>query len=204
LLSPVYFTRTVYFTRILYCFPLDTLITFVSSKPVRLTTSSQVENKVLGCVVCRFRVAASKQSLDETPYINCPKLSQTSKHHLQLFVSSLQERLNLGFLTEGKLAAILITPSSWGSQRAGYSPRARTVCYASTWHQQLLGLTVGSSWGLSRSCTEKSFLSKLCCNIGVRASSANNHNGSPLVAIGYRSQWLKNLTLMHPGHWSAW
>jgi hypothetical protein len=33
--------------------------------------------------VCRFRIAASKQSLDEAPYINCPKLSQTSKHHLQ-------------------------------------------------------------------------------------------------------------------------
>jgi hypothetical protein len=65
-----------------YCFPLDTLITFVSSKPVRLTTSSQVGSKVLGCVVCRFRVAASKQRLDEAPYINCPKLSQTSKHHL--------------------------------------------------------------------------------------------------------------------------
>jgi hypothetical protein len=32
--------------------------------------------------VCRFHVAASKQSLDEAPYINCPKLSQTSKHHL--------------------------------------------------------------------------------------------------------------------------
>jgi hypothetical protein len=28
----------------------------------------------------------------------------------------------LGFLTEGKLAAILITPFSWGSQRAGYFP----------------------------------------------------------------------------------
>jgi hypothetical protein len=27
---------------------------------------------------------------------------------------------NLGFLTEGKSAAIFITPSSWGSQRAGY------------------------------------------------------------------------------------
>jgi hypothetical protein len=136
LLSPVYFTCTVYFTRILYCFPLDTLIIFVSSKPVRLTTSSQVGNEVLGCVVCRFRVAASKQSLDEAPYISCPKLSQTSKHHLQSFVSPLQERLNFGFLTEGKLAAILIIPSSWGSQRAGYSPRRRTVCYASTWHQQ--------------------------------------------------------------------
>jgi hypothetical protein len=33
----------------------------------------------------------------------------------------------LGFLTEGKLAAILITPSSWGSQRAGCSPRTRTI-----------------------------------------------------------------------------
>jgi hypothetical protein len=32
--------------------------------------------------VCRFRVVAGKQSLDEVPYINCPKLSQTSKHHL--------------------------------------------------------------------------------------------------------------------------
>jgi hypothetical protein len=31
--------------------------------------------------------------------------------------------INLGFLTEGKLAAILITPSSWGSQWAGHSPR---------------------------------------------------------------------------------
>jgi hypothetical protein len=42
--------------------------------------------------VCRFHVAASMQSLDEAPYINCPKLSQTSKHHLQSFVSPLQDR----------------------------------------------------------------------------------------------------------------
>jgi hypothetical protein len=66
-----------------YYFPLDTFIPFVSSKPVRLTTSSQVGNKLFGCVLCRFRIAASKQSLDEAPYINCPKLSQTSKYHLQ-------------------------------------------------------------------------------------------------------------------------
>jgi hypothetical protein len=84
----------------------------------------------------------AKQSLDEAPYINCPKLSQASKHHLQSFVSPFQERLNLGFLTEGKLAAILITHSSWGSQRADYSPRTRTACYTSTWHQQLLSLPI--------------------------------------------------------------
>jgi hypothetical protein len=42
-----------------YHFPLDRLIPFVSSKLVRLTTSSQVGNKVFGCVVCRFHVATS-------------------------------------------------------------------------------------------------------------------------------------------------
>jgi hypothetical protein len=84
LLSPIYFARTVYFTRILLLFSTRyTLITFVSSEPVRLTTSSQVGNKVLDCAMCRFCVAASKQSLDEASYINCLKLSQTSKHHLQ-------------------------------------------------------------------------------------------------------------------------
>jgi hypothetical protein len=35
--------------------------------------------------------------------------------------------INLGFLTEGKLAAILITPSSWGSQQAGHSPRIKLI-----------------------------------------------------------------------------
>jgi hypothetical protein len=41
-------------------------------------------------------------------------------------LSLLSKNNNLGFLTEGKPAAILITPSSWGSQRAGCSPRTRT------------------------------------------------------------------------------
>jgi hypothetical protein len=59
------FTLLTLFTLLAYYyhFPLDTLIPFVSSKPVRLTTSSQVGNKVLGCVVCKFRVAASNGKL---------------------------------------------------------------------------------------------------------------------------------------------
>jgi hypothetical protein len=46
------FTLLALFTLLAYYyhFPLDTLIPFVSSKPVRLTTSSQVGNKVFGCV----------------------------------------------------------------------------------------------------------------------------------------------------------
>jgi hypothetical protein len=51
------FTLLAYF----YCFPLDTLITFISSKPVRLTTSSYVGNKVFGCVVYRFRIATGRR-----------------------------------------------------------------------------------------------------------------------------------------------
>jgi hypothetical protein len=39
------------------------LIPFVLSKPMRLKTSSQVGNKVFGCVVCRFHVAARKAKL---------------------------------------------------------------------------------------------------------------------------------------------
>jgi hypothetical protein len=83
------------------------------------------EQSICLCVF-RFRVAASKQSLDEAPYINCPKPSQSSKHHLQSSLSLLSKINIPWFLTEGKLAAILIIPSSWGSQRAGHSPRTRT------------------------------------------------------------------------------
>jgi hypothetical protein len=41
---------------------------FVSSKPVRLTTSSQVGNKVFGCVCAGSALQLEKQSLDEAPY----------------------------------------------------------------------------------------------------------------------------------------
>jgi hypothetical protein len=43
--------------------------------------------------------------------------------------------INLGFLTKGKLAAILITPSSWGSQRAGHSPRISATMVPSHWYE---------------------------------------------------------------------
>jgi hypothetical protein len=79
------FTLLAYF----YCFPLDTLITFVSSKPVRLTTSSQVGNKVLGCVCAGSTLQLAKQSLDEVPYINCPKLSLSQSASSSVVLSAL-------------------------------------------------------------------------------------------------------------------
>jgi hypothetical protein len=128
-------SRTVYFTRILLLFSTR------YTHNLCFKQTGEIDNLIVSweqsiCLcVCRFHVAASMQSLDEAPYINCPQLSQTSKHHLQSFVSPLQERLNLDFIIEGKLAAILITPSSWGSQRAGQVPRTRKLLVSSTTHQ---------------------------------------------------------------------
>jgi hypothetical protein len=51
--------------------------------------------------------------------INCPELSQASKHHLQSFGLFPFGSINLGFLLWENLAAIFIIPSSWGSQLDG-------------------------------------------------------------------------------------
>jgi hypothetical protein len=48
----------------------------------------------------------------------CPECHEASKHHLLKFDFLLLVQFNLGFITEGRLAAVLIIPSSWGSQRA--------------------------------------------------------------------------------------
>jgi hypothetical protein len=48
----------------------------------------------------------------------CPECREASKHHLLKFGFLLLVRLNLGFITEGRLATVLIIPSSWSSQRA--------------------------------------------------------------------------------------
>jgi hypothetical protein len=48
----------------------------------------------------------------------CPECHEASKHHLLKFGFLLLVRLNLGFTTEGRLAAVLIIPSSWDSQQA--------------------------------------------------------------------------------------
>jgi hypothetical protein len=74
---------------------------------VRLTTSLQVGAKYLGCVVCRFHVAASAGS---APF------QKPVSNNLQKWFLSPTGRLNFGFVTKGKLTTVLITPSSWGSK----------------------------------------------------------------------------------------
>jgi hypothetical protein len=48
----------------------------------------------------------------------CLECHEASKHHLLKFGFLLLVRFNLSFITEGRLAIVLIIPSSWGFQRA--------------------------------------------------------------------------------------
>jgi hypothetical protein len=81
---------------------------------VRLTTSLKVGAKYLGCVVCRFHVTAGAGSAP------CQK---PVSFNLQKWFIYPTGRFNFGFITKGKLTAVLITPSSWGSQQvANHAP----------------------------------------------------------------------------------
>jgi hypothetical protein len=68
-------SRTIYFTRILLLFSTQ------YTHNLCFKQTGEIDNLIVSweqsiCLcVCRFRVAASKQSLDEAPYINCPQLS---------------------------------------------------------------------------------------------------------------------------------
>jgi hypothetical protein len=50
-------------------------------------------------------------------WCHCPQCCEASKHHLEVWLSPTSS-INLGFTTEGRLATMLIIPSSWGSQWA--------------------------------------------------------------------------------------
>jgi hypothetical protein len=63
--------------------------------------------------VCRFHIAAGEKLHADKQFIwrYCPKCHEASKYHLLKFGFLLLVRFNLGFTTEGRLAAVLIIPS---------------------------------------------------------------------------------------------
>jgi hypothetical protein len=119
LLSPVYFTRTVYFTRILLLFSTRYAHNLCFKQIGEIDNLITSWEQSTWLCVCRFRVAASKQILDEAPYINCPELSQTSKHHLQPSLSAFLLNDKPWFLNWGKTCYyihhtfLLGFPTSW-------------------------------------------------------------------------------------------
>jgi hypothetical protein len=94
---------------------------------VRLTISLQVRAKYFGCVVCRFHVAAGAEATPQTfsrrrQHFQVP-LQKSANNNLRKWFLFPTGRLNFGFITEGKLTVVLITPYSWGSQLV-YAPAA--------------------------------------------------------------------------------
>jgi hypothetical protein len=75
-------------------------------------------DKVLGCVVCRFHVAAGeKLHADKFPSAIVQSVLKQAGINLQEFGSFYYWFDNLGFTTEGRLATVLIITFSWGFQQ---------------------------------------------------------------------------------------
>jgi hypothetical protein len=122
-----YIAITIYYLIILFTF-LQT-ITFYHS--IRLILCSQqtgdIDNltvswdKVLGCVVCRFHVAAGeKLHADKFPSAIVWSVAKLAGINLRKFGSFSYWFDNLGFTTEGRLSAVLIITFSWGFQLGDY------------------------------------------------------------------------------------
>jgi hypothetical protein len=80
-------------------------------------------DKVLGCVVCRFHVAAGAK-LHANKFFGTIVWSVTKLAGINLWkfgsFSYWFDKPLIGFTTEGRLAAVLIITFSWGFQLGGY------------------------------------------------------------------------------------
>jgi hypothetical protein len=106
-------TRTIYFTYItIIILPLDTLIPLFTANRWDWQPRRKLGVKYL-FVLCRFHVAAGGRHADkQLIWRPCPECHEASKHHLLKFGFLLLVRFNLGFITEGRSATVLIIPSS--------------------------------------------------------------------------------------------
>jgi hypothetical protein len=121
-----YIVITVYHLLTLFTF-LQTTIFYHSIRLILcLKQTSEIDNltiswgKVLGCVVCRFHIAAGAKLRPRQGAIY--KLSRAvaklASINLWKLVLSPTGSINLGFIL--RLATVLIIPSSWGSQLGGH------------------------------------------------------------------------------------
>jgi hypothetical protein len=122
LLLPFTFTCTVYFLAYYYCFPLDTLIPLFTANRWDWQPHRKLGANYLFVLCAGFMLLlVQSKALDEAPY----KLSEAVAKLAGITFWSLPFSYwfdKSWFLTEGRLATVLIIPSSWGSQLGGYLP----------------------------------------------------------------------------------
>jgi hypothetical protein len=63
--------------------------------------------------VCRFYIAAGNEATRQNKFSGV--VAKSASNNLQKLFLSPTSRLNFGFITGGKLTAVLFTPFSWGS-----------------------------------------------------------------------------------------
>src|SRR5215217_2297057 len=100
----VFFANIFHSIRLILCY----------SKPVRLTTSLFRWVKVLGLCCAGSKLAPESLVLRRITFRD---------HQPSTCFLAPPGSINLGFLSEGKLATVRIIPSSWGSQRTCTSTR---------------------------------------------------------------------------------
>jgi hypothetical protein len=116
------FICTVYFLAYYYCFPLNTLNPLFTTnrwdwQPRRKLGANFL---VVLCAGSTLLLVQSK-ALDEAPYKLSGAITKLAGITFwSLVFSYLFDKPR--FLNEGKLATMLIIPSSWGSQLGGYLP----------------------------------------------------------------------------------
>jgi hypothetical protein len=118
----------------------------------------------------------------------CPECNEASKHHLLKFGFLLLVRLNLGFTTEGRLATVLIIPSSWGSQRAVIASHQWCIVSHATYDRLL-----GSHLVLKRLTEPKEFpaLDEEMCGFSPSVFIDISVPGAPPVEYFFRrKRWL--------------
>jgi hypothetical protein len=115
LLLPFTFTRTVYFLAHYYCFPLDTLNHLFIANRWDWQPHRKLGAKFLVVLYAGFTLLlVQSKALDEAPY----KLSEAVAKLAGITFWSLTFSYwfdKSRFLTEGRLATVLIIPSCWGS-----------------------------------------------------------------------------------------
>jgi hypothetical protein len=119
---------TVYYLLALFIFSQTTIFYHTICLILCLQQTGEIDNltvswgKVLGCVVCRFHVAAGAKLRPRwgTIYKLSGAVAKLASINLRKLVLSPTGSINLWFHTERRLAAVLIIPSSWGSQLSGH------------------------------------------------------------------------------------
>jgi hypothetical protein len=123
-----YIAITVYYLLILFTFLQATTFYHSIRSILCLQQTGEIDNltvswdKVLGCVLCRFHVAAGeKLHADKFSGAIVRSVAKLAVIDLRKFGSFSYWFDNLGFTTEGRLADVLIITFSWSFKLGGYT-----------------------------------------------------------------------------------